>query len=120
MATIITRVGWCEECAKLRNPRTGQQFLAFGQTHHCYHIREAQRLGQIGFVPHIYKLEKKLGENLVILKSCAMYGCGADRKWEREYWQYFIKSWKREVWTVKQWEALVYLKHNQFTKQYEI
>lgn len=121
MSTIITRVGWCDICANSRNPRTGQKFLAYGSTHHSYHVLEAERNGQIGFVPHIYKLEKKIGDNLVIFRCCGMYGCGVERKWEKSgYWFYYPKEWKREIWTVAQWEALVYLKNNLFTKQYTI
>lgn len=123
MANIITRIGYCPICANLRNPRTGQQFLAYGSTHHEYHILEAQRNGCIGYVPHIYKA-KVIGSNVVVEKSCAMYGCGVDRRWEKrggyEYWFYFVKGFKKEMWTLETWNALVQLKHNIFTLQYEI
>ena len=111
--SIITRVGWCEECAKQQRPKTGNHFLAYGFAHQSFHMEVAERYGRIGFVPHIYKLDKKLGENLVVLKSCAMYGCGVDRKREHnDNWFYFIKAYQREVWEVGQWNALLHYKRD--------
>ena len=121
----ITRIGYCELCANNHNPKVGQQFLAFGSSSNEFHVMEAERTSRhFGYVPHMYKLDKVNGTEVIVLKSCAMYPCGCDRRLEsskrQQYWFYFIKTWKREVWTLETWNALVMLKHNQFTKEYEI
>lgn len=115
--TIITRLGYCPHCERNRNPRGGQIFLAYGSTFNKYHVLIAQNNGVIGYTPHIYKLEKVIGRNVIVLKSCAMYPCGV----KREAGDYFsVRAWEREVWTLETWNALVNLKHNWFTKRYEI
>ena len=116
--TIVTRVGWCEECAKQHRPKTGDFFLVYGFAHHSFHMEVAERYGRVGFTPHIYKLDKNLGENVTVLKSCAMYGCGVDRKWDiNEYWFYFVKAYKKEIWETKQWNGLLTLERD---RQYMI
>lgn len=122
--STITRIGFCPICAKEGRAQIDQIFLAFGSTSNNYHVLRAQRQGyRPGYVPHIYKA-KLLGENVIIRKSCAMYECGVDMQikfadgYDFEY--YFVKKWTREVWTLKTWNSLVLLKHNEFTNMYEI
>lgn len=117
---IITRIGYCPCCASSHSPKTGQQFIAFGSKRNDYFVTEAQRNGIIGYVPHIYKAKFLNNGHVSVEKSCAMYECGCDREWKGKYWWYFIKEWKKEVWTLETWNALVLLKHNIFTKDYEI
>lgn len=119
MATI-TRIGYCPNCASSRNPRTGQHFIAFGSTSNGFHVIEAIRNGVIGYVPHIYKAKFKNDGTVIVQKSCSMYECGADRSWQNGYWFYYIKEYQKEIWTLETWNALVLLKHNQFTLMYEI
>lgn len=109
---IITRVGFCPLCERSRNPKGGQKFLAFGSTSNAYHVYEADHNGRIGFTPHIYKLEKVLGENVVILKACAMAGCGVDIDKSKQGDFYYVKTWEREIWTLEKWNALVLYKHD--------
>jgi len=117
---IITRIGYCASCALAQNPKVDQKFLVFGNHTSTFHVRFAQCTPPYwGFVPHIYELHKKIGDNLIIMKSCAMDGCGVTFRWENE-WLFMIKKHQREVWTLSQWNALVELKHNTFTKMYEI
>lgn len=120
---IICRVGYCKTCANLRNPRTGQIFLAYGSTRKNYFVVKAERNGIIGFVPFIYKA-KFNGQNVIIEKSCAMYGCGVERRLEKSngynYWFYYVKEFTREIWTLETYNALVLLKHDLFTKDFEI
>ena len=120
---IICRVGFCQNCANLRNPRTGQLFLAYGSTKQDYIVLTAQRNGMLGFVPHIYKA-KFNGQNVIIEKSCAMYECGVDRKFQKSggvsYWYYYVKEFKKEIWTIATYNSLVQLKHDIFTRGYEI
>lgn len=119
MATI-TRVGYCPHCASNRSPRTGQQFIAFGSTSNQFHRLEAVRNGIVGYVPTIYKAKFRNDGKVIVEKSCAMYECGVDREWRGSCWFYYIKSYKKEIWTLETWNALVLLKHDQFTQMYEI
>lgn len=121
MQHIITRVGHCPLCVLTKSPRTDQAFLAYGSTSKKYNVLYAERNGRIGYTPHIYK-GKIVGDNVIVEKVCAMYGCGVDRKPEIDHWFYFTKSdaWTREIWTLKTWQALIDLKHNDFTYMYEI
>lgn len=117
---IITRIGFCPQCEQSHDPKGGQLFLAYGSSTKRYHILTAQNNGVIGYTPHIYKLDKEIGGNCIVYISCAMYPCGVKREWVQSYYLYTIRSWRREIWSFKKWEALVKLKHNQFTQMYEI
>ncbi len=119
--TIITRLGFCESCSKTQAPKSGQNFIAYGSKSKSFKVLTAQRNGKVGYVPFMYKLDKVLGENVVVLKSCAMYPCGANRELTPDnQWFYFIKEYERQIWTLAQWNSLVELKHNVFTRPYEI
>lgn len=123
--TTITRIGFCPECAKHRRPETGSIFLAFGTTHQKFKVLIAGSCQHhpYGYVPHTYQLVKIIGNGDVIVeKSCSMYECGVDAEYIKEQNSnfFFIKSWKREVWTLATWNALVELKHNCFTQNYEL
>lgn len=119
MATI-TRIGYCPNCASSRRPITGQQFIAFGSTSNEFHVLEATRVGMCGYVPHVYKAKFRNDGKVIVQKSCSMYECGVDRSWQGSHWFYYIKEYTKEIWTLETWNALVLLKHNQFTKMYEI
>lgn len=110
---IITRVGYCPICEKSRNPRTGQKFLAFGTHTQQWHVKIAYQNGVIGMTPHTYKA-KINGQNVIVEISCAMYGCGCERRIENNGWFYFInpKSYRREIWTINRWNSLVLYKHD--------
>ena len=116
METIITRTGYCPLCERSRSPRGGQLFLSFGSTH-GYHVSTADYNGVIGMVPHIFK-GKRVGENMIVYISCAMYECGVDKRLhesstdEFPCWYYYVKEFRREIWTIEQWNALVLYKHD--------
>lgn len=118
--TVICRIGYCTLCALSQSPKINQTFLAYGSTSNAYKVLETERNGLIGFVPHLYKLTKTLGENCIVLKSCSLYECGVGKKWENDGYIYYVKDWIKEVWEVKTWNSLVLLKHNHFTKMYEV
>ena len=102
----ITRVGYCPHCEQSRSPRGGQTFWAYGSDHKTYREIKAERNGRIGYVPTNYKA-KLVGENVIVEKSCAMVGCGVGIKIiNNEEWCY-IKHWTREIWTIREWNALV-------------
>lgn len=113
--TIITRIGFCSLCFKEHRPHIEDLFLTFGSN--GYHLRYATRNGLWGFCPHIYKLIKVIGENVVVERACAMYGCDVDREWKLDpsgdYWLYGVltHAWKRQIYTLAQWNALVLWKN---------
>jgi len=95
---IITRIGFCPECYKTRNPKTEQKFLVYGSTSSTFHVMFADHTPPYwGFVPHIYELHKVIGDNVVVLKSCAMGGCGVTFRWDIDQWVFMIKKHQREL-----------------------
>lgn len=112
MSTTITRVGFCPHCARERRPITGQYFLAYGTTG-GYKVEIAVRIGDHGFVPHLYMLGKVVGENVIAFKACSMCDCVAvAERWIEKRLQYYIPTtaWQRTIFTLEQWNALVLLK----------
>jgi len=121
--TTITRIGFCPICAKEHRPYSDAIFLAFGTSHPEYKVLTAGDCShrQYGYVPHIYKLKKVIGNgDVVIQKSCAMYECGVECDHTNGVNFFYVKNWTQEVWNLETWNALVLLKHNYFTKNYEL
>lgn len=121
MATIITRIGYCPLCALADSPKSNQKFLVHGSSSNSFRVLQARWHGIPGMCPHIYKLDKIIGNrDVVIYKSCAMYPCGVTKTTDAQGDFYYVKEYKREVWTLECWNALVQLKNNVFTRNYEI
>lgn len=112
METIITRVGFCDNCCKNRNPRTGIFFVVMGTT--GWHILKSKAMGKIGFVPMNYKLIKTIGENVVYEKLCSIHDCGMEVFYDsnRQSYQFIQGKWGRGVMSVKTWNALQQYKHD--------
>lgn len=112
--TTITRVGFCPKCAKESRPRTGQAFRAFGSSRNKYFVAEAARSGLPGFVPFIYKMDKLLGENVILHRICSMDECGAHWEKENGVWKIYPNHdrWERLVYSLTTWNALVLYKHD--------
>lgn len=113
MKTIITRIGFCLDCNLQRRPQTDHPFLVYGSTS-GYHHRFAQRIGMYGFVPTIYELVKTIGENVIVNKLCSIEGCGSE--WYNSNGVWYLQPikgrWKREMYTIQSWNALVVWKHD--------
>ena len=109
--TIITRVGFCPSCFKEQRAKTksdygGNTFIVYGTN--GWHERTANHNSRYwGYVPHIYRLHKSLGENVVIYRSCAVQGCGTDYFQDNTGWWLKVIKYDRQVWTIQQWNALV-------------
>ena len=120
----ITRIGFCPLCEKEHRPVTGNFFLVFGSTHNCYKVLEAEVSWKhhYGYVPHIYHLVSINHTNgmATIRKSCAMHECGVELRYRNGTNYYEVKKWKTELWKLECWNALIGLKHNFFTKDYQI
>lgn len=111
--TTISRVHYCAECAKNRNPRTGQLFAVMGTT--GWHVYQAQQNGTIGFTPAVYRIVKVIGENVVCEAVCAMNDCGFEIRYNKEDNMYSftqIVDWKRNILTLKEWNDMVLYKHD--------
>jgi len=115
---VITRVGYCTECAKAHEPTGGHMFLAFGTSSNCFKAMTAEYSGRFGFTPHIYK-GKLNGNKITVDIACAMYGCGAEKYIQngQEYLNIKQGAWRRETWPIERWNALVLYNHD---KQFEI
>lgn len=119
MATIISRVGFCDSCCKNQNPRTGIYYVVMGATN-GWHIYKAQNMTRfIGYVPMNYKLIKVIGENVIYEKLCSIHGCGMDVYWEpsQQCYKFDQGKWERGMMTLNQWNCLQQIKHDE---QYEI
>lgn len=112
--SIISRVGFCTECAKAGRPKTDQVYLVHGSSGNCFHVKRANWIGNIGYVPHTYRLIKSLGENVIVKRACGMFECGVDVKTDHRGRWYFHpdSSWERVVMSLADWNALVLYKHD--------
>lgn len=108
MSTIISRVGYCPECAKNGSPKTNQPFLVFGSSSNALKAMRALHNGRKGFVPTFYKL-RKVQDNKIFYQTCCGV-CGIypysedDKNWlaiDEEQWS----GWKKT--TLDNWNNLV-------------
>lgn len=106
--TILTRPGWCEECSKKERPRINDQFIVMGSRGWHMYIAEFNR--PPGFTPHLYKLVKVIGENVVYEYLCCMHNCGCDIYYDQQkqgyQFQLHDSQWKRGILPIKDWNAL--------------
>lgn len=115
----ITRLGYCEICAKEHRPKTGQEFLVQGSSHGKMKIMSALRIGTAGFVPHLYTITgyDTIYRKVYYQKLCCMAGCGtytedtgnAHKMFTREnQWSAVIVTSERN------WDALEFFKDTGF------
>lgn len=107
--TIISRVGFCQECQKQSRPRQGSFFCVSGE--HGFHkgISNHRPTTLHGFTPHFYQLIKVLGENVIYEKSCGMHNCvkGGHFAHEKEGWSWTFDYFERIVCTIEEWNNIV-------------
>lgn len=77
----ISRVAYCEACAKRQSPHDGEMFAVYGGTHkktwiYMYEQPPMYLRSPKGFVPFFFSIEKIDGDTLHVLKSCGMQNCG--------------------------------------------
>ena len=110
MSTKITRVGWCSACYKAGRPHYDNFFVAWGS--HGWHVMLAKRMGRAGFTPHIYRLIKVIGENVIYESICAMHDCGVEvfHVPAKNSYNFRLGEWERGMMELKQWNNLVLLK----------
>lgn len=104
--TTLSLVCFCSQCELNRQPQLGTRFVVFGRHHNTFHIYQAEYRGQIGFTPHIIQLKKVIGDNVIYEKACGI--CGVSL-WEStdNGWCFAIKTWQRQMTTLKQWNDWV-------------
>lgn len=111
--TIITRVGFCEACFKAQRPRTDNFFVAMGKN--GWHIMQAKHIGNIGFTPHLYKLIKSIGQNIIYEKMCSMHDCGTEVYWSQQHqnYRFDLGSWEKGMMLLSDWNSLQKYKHDE-------
>jgi len=105
----ITRVGFCPHCFKAQRPRTDNFFVVHGKNWHVY---RANHISNPGYTPHLYRLLKTIGENVIVEKICGMHECGSVVWWDNvnQCYAFSLQKWERTMLTIKQWNALLNLK----------
>jgi hypothetical protein len=118
--TTITRLGYCENCAKEHRPKTGQEFLVQGSSHREPKIMKAIRNGRAGFVPHLYRITgfDQIRHKVYYQRLCSMEGCGT---YTYETDTHHCLDRVEDQWStilvtkVSNWNALVLFKDTGFT-----
>lgn len=109
MSTTITRVSFCLNCSKNNDPTKGQKFLVFGSK--GYHVYVAQSHGTAGFTPHILRIHKVIGQNVVYDSACGIcdvsFGEVKDGHIDIE-----VLNWRRGIIFLKNWNDWVGYKHD--------
>lgn len=112
MSTTISRVAFCLKCFQQGNPRTHQPFLVFGSKKNQYHIYYSQGFGTIGFTPHILRIHKVIGENVVYDMACGICDVSFERG-EKEITASILK-WRRGIIDRKNWNDWVLYKDEDY------
>jgi len=115
----ITRLGYCENCAKEHRPKTGQEFLVQGSSHGTMKIMKASRMGRAGFVPHLYTITgyNTVYHKVYYQKLCCMAGCGTLTKDVGNLHKMFMveDQWSTVIVTSERnWDALEFFKDTGF------
>lgn len=114
-SNFICRIGYCEVCAREQRPKSGQQYLVVGEE--GFHLYFAWRNAPIfGFGPHLYKIHKIIGQNVVYDTWCSMYPCGIAREENiaDNSIDYFPNenAKRRGIMLLSDWNALVQYKND--------
>lgn len=118
--TMITRLGYCEQCSKAHRPQTNQLFIAFGTKHQCFAGMIAEHSALKGMTPHIYEFQRLTNGTVYFVKVCCMVGCGTyivtemERKVEKKYIYINEEKWEDGYMPLSDWNALVLFKDTGF------
>jgi len=109
--SLITRVGYCDRCAKNHSPHDEQLMLLRGA--HGFHVDVAhpKRIPAhpFGFTPHLYSYEKREGDIIIAHTICCINGCDVTltRKQDNSYeFRILETKWKEVRILVNDWNAL--------------
>ncbi len=75
---VMTRTGYCENCASHNRPRVDQYYIVYGSTSKRLEARQARIYQSCvrGYVPHVLTKIKEADGAVVYYSSCSMIGCG--------------------------------------------
>lgn len=113
--TMISRVGFCDRCAKEQRPKTDQCFVVVGKN---FHVLFADHIGHFGYTPHFYRLIKTIGngDRVKYERLCGMEGCGTIVWWDQANQKYKFKMndylWEPGIMKLSDWNSLVLYKHD--------
>jgi hypothetical protein len=112
--TLISRVGFCEECFRKQQPREGTYYCVVGDKNFYVLISNHISSARLGFTPHFYNLVKVIGQNVIYEKSCGIHNCGGHvtMKDDKATWTFDKKE--RCVVTIEQWNAMVRYKDESY------
>lgn len=114
--TMLTRLGYCEQCSKAHRPKTNQIFIAFGAKSQTFFGEIALHSALKGMTPHIYEFHKLIDGTVHFFKICCMVGCGT--KLIDENGKKFVvtvdEKWESGCMPLKDWNALVLFKDTGF------
>lgn len=105
---VISRVGYCDKCAKAERPRHDSFFVVCGS--HGWHVYRSKGIGKPGYVPTLYRLIKAIGENIVYEKQCSMHDCSVEIEYRSGMYHFTLGKWERGMMTRESWNALCNLK----------
>lgn len=111
--TILTRHGFCPLCSVNNLPKSGTMFKVVGRK--GSHMKVCEHNPRwAGYTPHLYRLIKALGENIVYERICCVVDCGIIKvaNDEEQVWEYIEKEdhWVRGIMTLTDWNSLVMYK----------
>lgn len=115
--TIISRLGYCPDCAKEKIPKTGQSFLVMGSKSGKLKALIAVRNGRAGFVPFTYRLKKVKENEVFYQRICGMCGCGVvtSKEEEKTFLSFNDEKWSGWIRTsLSNWNSLVMFKDTGF------
>ena len=111
--TILTRHGFCPRCSVNNLPKSGTLFKVVGLTGaHMFVCQNNPRWS--GYTPHLYRLIKAIGQNVVYERICCIVGCGIIQipNDQEQCWEYIEISdrWIKGIMPLSDWNALVMYK----------
>lgn len=74
----MTRIGYCEECAKAHRPKSEDYYIAHGFTSKKMKVKDAEHIGiKFGYTPHIYRIVEIKYKVVFYKMICGMNKCGS-------------------------------------------
>jgi len=115
---FITRIAFCEECAKHGRPSHTDTVVLFGSRRDGFFTKDVDvdvliEHHRLGFVPHIIQFYQNREDKVEYESICAIIGCGVDVRPNPETAEHeiiFLRRTERKTVPIKDWNALVALK----------
>lgn len=105
MATRLTRVSYCENCAQTHHPVHSDRFIVIGRSHKQFTIWTCSSPHAFGFTPHIFEREYAKDGNVYFSKICGVCGFKIDQSDAKP--TIVILSITHSVMPISEWNAMV-------------